>query len=226
MQMCGTLHVCWQTKETVKGQYLVCILYRDLLCLATAGKVDPVYTIVACIGLADVRIAEVDNGRGSWGLHPTQDYVLTLRLGLQCHTAPHSWKLIFECDHQLYEMIMTACTPKEEMEWRARLNRSRLEDGRSSCTGIHSSLDLNIKGLGTIYGKQGLKGAYLPPPNCFTDRIDRHCGTTHFYSSSNDYWSQVAYVPGGVEEYKRHQGLRESRESPPGHPSFSIVAYN
>ncbi|KAK0383235.1 hypothetical protein NLU13_9148 [Sarocladium strictum] len=138
MQMCGTLHVCWQTKESVEGQYLVCILYRDLLCLATAGKVDPVYTIVACISLAGVRIAEVDNGRG-----------------LQCHTAPHSWKLIFECDHQLYEIIMTACTPKEELEWRTRLNRMDIEECASSFGIVHSSLDLNIKSLGTIYGKQG-----------------------------------------------------------------------
>lgn len=65
--MCGTLHVCWQTKDNVQGQYLVCILYRDILCLASASKVEPVYTIVACIGLVGVRVAEVDNGRG-WSL--------------------------------------------------------------------------------------------------------------------------------------------------------------
>lgn len=62
--MCGTLHICWQTKEGVDGLYLVCILYRDILCLASAGKVDPIYTIVACISLSGARVTEVDNGRG------------------------------------------------------------------------------------------------------------------------------------------------------------------
>lgn len=80
---------------------------------------------------------------------------LTLCLGLQCHTAPHSWKLIFESDHQLYEMIMTACTPKEELEWRSRLNRPSTDDFGLRNATIHSPLDLNIKSLGTIYGKQG-----------------------------------------------------------------------
>jgi hypothetical protein len=75
--------------------------------------------------------------------------------GLQCHTAPHSWKLLFECDHQLYEMIMTACTPKEELEWRARLNRFDKEESELRCTSVHSSVDLDIKSLGAIYGKQG-----------------------------------------------------------------------
>lgn len=153
--MCGTLHVCWQTGDSVEGQYLVCILYQDLLCLASAGKVEPVYTIVACIELAGIRVVEADNGRGLFCHIELICPLLTINSGLQCHTAPHSWKLIFESDHQLYELIMTACTPKEELEWRARLARTEKELAQPKGAISHNSLDLNIKSLGTIYGKQG-----------------------------------------------------------------------
>lgn len=52
------------------GQYFICLLYRHVLCLASAGKVDPIYTIVACISIDDIRIEEVDNGRGKTGQPP------------------------------------------------------------------------------------------------------------------------------------------------------------
>lgn len=74
---------------------------------------------------------------------------------MQCHTAPFSWKLVFECDHQLYEIIMTACTPKEELEWRSRLSRPAREGNEHKDANIHSSLSLNIKSLGTVFGKPG-----------------------------------------------------------------------
>ncbi|KAI5927779.1 hypothetical protein F4810DRAFT_281742 [Camillea tinctor] len=139
VRLCGALHVCWQTREGVSGQYMVSILYRDCLCLATAGKTDQVYTIQACISLDSVKLEDVDNGRG-----------------LQCHTAPFSWKLVFEADHQLYEMIMTACSPKEEMEWRAHLLRtSSMESQAWSEPAFYSSIALNIKSLGTVFGKPG-----------------------------------------------------------------------
>ncbi|KAK6842410.1 Dbl homology domain-containing protein [Apiospora arundinis] len=139
IQLCGTLHVCWQTRKAVKGQYMICLLYRDSLCLATAEGLHQVYTIQACIGLNTIKLEEADNGRG-----------------LQCHTAPFSWKLVFEIDHQLYEIIMTACTPKEEMEWRTRLtglipNEPHDHPEAPLC----SSLSLDIKSLGTVFGKPG-----------------------------------------------------------------------
>ncbi|RCI11507.1 hypothetical protein L249_7270 [Ophiocordyceps polyrhachis-furcata BCC 54312] len=136
IRLCGTLHVCWQSLNGgVEGQYLICLLYRDVLCLASAVKADPLYMVQACINLNGVSVEDVDNGRG-----------------LQCHTAPFSWKLVFECDHQLYEMIMTACTPKEETEWRTRLTRTA-NDNAEPC--IFSSLYLDMKSLGTVFSKPG-----------------------------------------------------------------------
>ncbi|KAI1118916.1 Dbl homology domain-containing protein [Nemania sp. NC0429] len=139
IRLCGALHVCWQTRDGVTGQYMVSLLYRDCLCLATTGKVDQIYTIQACISLDNIKVEEADNGRG-----------------LQCHTAPYSWKLVFECDHQLYEMIMTACSQKEETEWRARLcNVKQFEPHEHSGPALYSSNYLPIKSLGTVFRKPG-----------------------------------------------------------------------
>ncbi|KAL8377801.1 hypothetical protein RB595_008470 [Gaeumannomyces hyphopodioides] len=137
IQLCGVLHVCWQTKDTVTGQYLICLLYRDWLCIAAAGRADQTYTILLCIELANLKVEDADNGRG-----------------IQCHTAPYSWKLVFECDYELYEIVMTACSPKEGQEWRGRLEHSaaseypRAADPMGFC-----ALSLNIKSLGTVFGK-------------------------------------------------------------------------
>ena len=64
VQLCGTLHVCWSTKDDVGGRYMICLLYRDVVCLASPAKVEQVYTIQACINLSGVTVEEVDNGRG------------------------------------------------------------------------------------------------------------------------------------------------------------------
>ncbi|KAK3940059.1 hypothetical protein QBC46DRAFT_354467 [Diplogelasinospora grovesii] len=139
VQLCGALHVCWQTEEGVSGQYMVSLLYREWLCLARASRIDQIYTIQACIPLSNIKVEEVDNGRG-----------------LQCHTAPYSWKLVFLCDHQLYEMILTACTPKEELEWRTRLSSAPNAESQDQMqSAIFSSLSLNIVTLGTVFGKPG-----------------------------------------------------------------------
>ncbi|KAL2757104.1 hypothetical protein ACRALDRAFT_1041527, partial [Sodiomyces alcalophilus JCM 7366] len=138
VELCGALYVCWQTNEGVRGQYMVCILYRDVLCLASAGKFEQIYTLEACINLNSIKVEETDNGRG-----------------LQCHTAPFSWKLAFECDSQLYEIIMTACTAKERDEWRARLQRPIREGRRVTDPNLYSSLSLGIESLGTVFSKPG-----------------------------------------------------------------------
>ncbi|PNH64059.1 hypothetical protein VD0001_g8964 [Verticillium dahliae] len=139
IELCGALHVCWQAREGVCGRYMVCLLYNDVLCLASAGKADQIYTIEACISLNGIKVEEPDNGRG-----------------LQCHTAPFSWKIVFECDSQLYEMVMTACNPREQDEWRGRLEQSAKEcQEQSDPNLLYSSMSLDIRSLGTVFGKPG-----------------------------------------------------------------------
>lgn len=58
---------------------MVALLYREWLCLATASKCDQIYTIQACIALSNIKLEEVDNGRGL----PSQSIVLRLLLTRQ-----------------------------------------------------------------------------------------------------------------------------------------------
>lgn len=64
IELCGVLHTCWQTREGVHGQYMVTLLYKDWLCIASASRVDQIYTLQACIPLSHIKIEAVDNGRG------------------------------------------------------------------------------------------------------------------------------------------------------------------
>jgi hypothetical protein len=63
---------------------------------------------------------------------------------------------VFECDHQLFEITMSACSPKEELEWRSRLaDRSYKDTLDASEQAVLTSLSLMIKPLGTVFGKPG-----------------------------------------------------------------------
>lgn len=64
IQLCGVLHVCWQSKDGVKGQYMVVLLYKDWFCVASASKADQIYTLQACIPRFQIKTEAADNGRG------------------------------------------------------------------------------------------------------------------------------------------------------------------
>ena len=61
---CGVLHIAFQTPDRVKGQYMICVLYKSCLVLATASRLFIPYHVAACITLANGSIEEPDNGRG------------------------------------------------------------------------------------------------------------------------------------------------------------------
>ncbi|KAF1988659.1 hypothetical protein K402DRAFT_402830 [Aulographum hederae CBS 113979] len=142
--LCGVLHVAYQTPEGVKGQYMICVLYKSCLVLAIANKSVSSYNVCAAIPLVNGGIEEPDDGRG-----------------LQCHTAPHTWKLIFEFGHKLYEVMFSACSAREEEEWKGRL-RERISnenqdfsEGRSSTNDLFTSLLLDMKAIGNVLGQPG-----------------------------------------------------------------------
>lgn len=82
--------------------------------------------------------------------------------GLQCHSCPFSWKIVFECDCQLYEIMLSACTTKEEDEWRSRLEFGTIMiPPERSISNLNSSLFLDIRSLGTVFGKQGKYWYYM-----------------------------------------------------------------
>jgi hypothetical protein len=41
--------------------------------------------------------------------------------GLQCHTSQFTWKLIFHADGREYEILLSACSEREEETWKAQL---------------------------------------------------------------------------------------------------------
>ena len=83
--------------------------------------------------------------------------MLTTDQGLQCHTAPHSFKIVFECDHQLFELILSACSPKEELEWRSRLTDRAGREHISGCEqAFFTSAWFGIRSMGTVFGKPGV----------------------------------------------------------------------
>jgi len=63
--LCGVLYVTYQAPERIKGQYMICVLYKSCLVLATASRFHSPYTVVASIGLANGSIEDADNGRGT-----------------------------------------------------------------------------------------------------------------------------------------------------------------
>jgi hypothetical protein len=79
-------------------------------------------------------------------------------LGIQCHTAAHTWKFVFEHGHRLHEILFSACTVLEEEIWKSQL-RERIVyethdfvEGQSTMQDMFSSLSLDIKSLGPVFG--------------------------------------------------------------------------
>ncbi|KAF2115106.1 hypothetical protein BDV96DRAFT_93479 [Lophiotrema nucula] len=138
---CGVLHIAFQTPDRIKGQYMICVLYKSCIVLATASRLLVPYNVVACITLANGSIEEPDNGRG-----------------VQCHTAPYTWKLVFEHGHRLHEIILSACSSQEEGIWKRQL-RQRIVcethdfvEGQVTMQDMFSSLTLDIKSIGPVFG--------------------------------------------------------------------------
>ncbi|KAF2017570.1 hypothetical protein BU24DRAFT_152770 [Aaosphaeria arxii CBS 175.79] len=138
---CGVLHVTYQSPERTKGAYMLCCLYKSCLVLATTSRLFTPYDVVATITLANATIEEPDNGRG-----------------LQCYTAPHTWKLTFEHGHRLHEIILSACSGPEEEAWKSQLREriasetTDLTEGHSTTQDMFSSLSLDIKSIGPVFG--------------------------------------------------------------------------
>lgn len=207
---------------------MICLLYDEVLCLATTGKIDPVYTVLASIHLGGTKIEEIDNGRGkhqSIYFHFSNILALTPS-GLQCHTAPFSWKLSFERDCQLYEIMMTACTPKEETEWRNRLvpPTKGVDDwGESSA---FTSLELDIKSLGNVFGKPGMSLHGSNNVVAVLTALIRDRSKTAIYSPCNNRRLQDATVPGGPKEHKCLQRRGRNFNFRPGYQSVPISSHD
>lgn len=142
--LCGCLHIAYRSRGCIKGKYVMCVLFETTLLLATVDEETENYAVLVGVPLASTTLQEADNGKG-----------------LQCHTAPHSWKLVFEHSARMYEMILTACSVIEAQVWREHLS-GRIETqtqavthGLSNVFELHSPLLNEMRSIGKAFGKPG-----------------------------------------------------------------------
>ena len=62
--LCGALYVAYQDKDGIKGQYMVCVLYKSCLLLAVPHGGFSNFMVKATIALASATMEESDSGKG------------------------------------------------------------------------------------------------------------------------------------------------------------------
>jgi hypothetical protein len=155
---CGVLHVAYQTKFQVDGSYALCILFASHLVLAIPSRSSTKFMILALIHLSDLKLESSTDGKGmlqNCTLIPLYSQLTTL--GLQCHTALFTWKLCFEVDGQLFELIMSACSASEEEAWTKALRSENAASVGDSESGkqIPSAIGIDLKAIGVVFGQAG-----------------------------------------------------------------------
>lgn len=143
VRLCGCLFVAYRGKDRIRGTYAISLLFESTLLFGAAGEDDQQkYSTLAGVPLANTTIVESDNGKG-----------------LQCHTAPHSWKLVFEHSARMYEVILTACSAIESDVWRQRISccidtqSKAVGEGSSNIFELHSPLIAEMRSVGKAFGK-------------------------------------------------------------------------
>lgn len=117
-------------------------------------------------------------------------------LGLQCCSVPYAWKLAFQSEGQLYELILCACSRKEEEQWKSKLvDHSRSEcwrqvDEHAIMPPLYSILDLQMKSLGHAFGLPGTLSRRLSIQRAAT--VNPRSGTQHVMIRNTNALSGVA----------------------------------
>ncbi|KAI6804642.1 hypothetical protein KC361_g73 [Hortaea werneckii] len=144
VMLCGCLHIAYRTRERVRGCYVICILFETTLLLAVAPEDQQRYSTLAGIALANATIADCDDMKG-----------------LQCYTAPHSWKLVFEHSARMYEVIFTACSAPEKDAWIKRISDTTATQSQAVAEGTTNAFELQspivteMRSIGRAFGKPG-----------------------------------------------------------------------
>lgn len=142
VSLCGCLHIAYRSRDRIKGYYAISILFESSILLASSEDDTMRYSVLAGIALANATIEETDNNKG-----------------LQCHTAPHSWKVVFEQGAKMYELIFTACSAVEADAWRAYIasgieaQTQRVAENKANVLPLSSPLTLDMKSIGKAFGK-------------------------------------------------------------------------
>ncbi|KAK9371069.1 hypothetical protein V1509DRAFT_559550 [Lipomyces kononenkoae] len=101
--LCGALHVAWIGKDSsFRSHYLGAFLFKSYLVLAHCHRSDK-YPVKFLVPLCSSYLQPTDNG-----------------VGMQT-TSQRSWKLMFECDFAVYEILLTAISVTEKIPWQDQL---------------------------------------------------------------------------------------------------------
>lgn len=140
---CGVLHVVYRTNSGIRGRYMMSLLFQDFLLVAKPvgqGK----FEVVATIYLADAKVVSTEDGRG-----------------LQCYNALFSWKIVFDSDGQLHELLFSACSATEQEQWLEGIDRGRrLLSADTRCQpptiNLPTTTLLDLNPLGPAFSQVGL----------------------------------------------------------------------
>ncbi|KAI5367465.1 putative DH domain-containing protein [Septoria linicola] len=142
--LCGCLHIAYRGRERIKGCYAICVLFESTLLFCAEDEEHSMWSILAAISLGNATLQETDNYKG-----------------LQCHTAPHSWKVVFEHHAKMYELMLTACSAIEAEVWRKALatgiegTSQAVADGKANVLVLQSPLTESMRSVGKAFGKPG-----------------------------------------------------------------------
>jgi hypothetical protein len=123
---------------------------------------------------------------------------------------------------------MTACSAKEEMEWRSRLDRPEAtEPNELRGHAMYSSNFLNIRSLGAIFGKPG---TYFSPWRMLAKPTQltlerRDCCSSSIDTTSDDSRTEIVTLPGYPEEHEFGERQHVSWKKQPDQ-SFAISVNN
>ncbi|KAL8866971.1 MAG: hypothetical protein Q9174_005962, partial [Haloplaca sp. 1 TL-2023] len=62
--LCGVLFVAYESEHEVRGEYMLCALFRSHILLAVQRSGTESYDVVALLSLHDVQVGRTDDGRG------------------------------------------------------------------------------------------------------------------------------------------------------------------
>ena len=200
--LCGVLYVAYQTNRGPRGAYMLCALFQSYLLLATSHFTEDKFQVRALLGLADVRVESVDDGRG-----------------LQCSSAAYAWKVAFQSEEQLYELVLCACSRKEEEQWRTKIqDHSRLECQKQVAEHavtplLYSMLDLPARSLGHAFGLPGTLSRRLSIQRAAT--VNPRSGAHHVVIKNTHALSMATNASGDLQDVVgRSQSLTSTHRVP------------
>ncbi|KAL5355122.1 hypothetical protein BJX96DRAFT_161547 [Aspergillus floccosus] len=107
MCLCGVLHVTYRLSGQIEGKYMVCVLFKSHLLLASADYDKAKLRGVACLYICDTKFDTLSNGRG-----------------LCCHGSLFSWKLSIQYQDDDFELVLSASSANDEKSWHTEILRS------------------------------------------------------------------------------------------------------